>query len=193
MLGVAEIEQLPVSQARAGDAGAWDALFRRFQLPLYVYVFELVRDEQTSLDIVQETFINAARHIGGLRDDHKFGSWLFGIAHQKCIQRWRKQARDEMLREEFSNVPDELETSPDELLIRQEQEAEFMNLLNQLRPSQRSVLLLHFMADFSLEEIARITGVSVGTVKSRLHYAKKSLRQLVVDTKDQDRSPKHTE
>jgi RNA polymerase sigma-70 factor (ECF subfamily) len=87
---VADIEQLPVTQARAGEPMAWDALFRRYQLPLYVYVFELVRNEQASLDIVQETFIAAARHIGGLRKDAKFGSWLFGIAHQKCVQRWRK-------------------------------------------------------------------------------------------------------
>ena len=193
MLGVAEIEQLPVSQARAGDADAWDALFRRYQLPLYVYVFELVHDEQTSLDIVQETFINAARHIGSLRDDDKFGSWLFGIAHQKCIQRWRKHAREEMFRDEILNEPEALGTSPDELLIREEQEAEFMTLLNQLPPPQRSVLLLYFMEDFSLEEIARIAGVSVGTVKSRLHYAKKSLRRLVIDTEDQGRSPNHPE
>jgi RNA polymerase sigma-70 factor (ECF subfamily) len=179
MLGVAEIEQLPVSEARAGDAAAWDALFRRYQLPLYVYIFELVRDEQTSLDIVQETLINAARHIGSLRENAKFGSWLFGIAHQKCIQRWRKQAREEMLCEEFSHTPDELGTGPDELLIRQEQEAEFMNLLNQLSPPQRSALLLHFVEDFSLEEIAGITGISIGTVKSRLHYAKKALRKLL--------------
>ena len=178
MLGVADIEQLPVSEARAGDAAAWDALFRRYQLPLYVYIFELVRDEQTSLDIVQETFINAARHIRGLRADAKFGSWLFGIAHQKCIQRWRKRAREEMLRDEFIDVPPEFETGPDELLIRQEEEAGFMKLLNQLPPPQRSVLLLHFVEDFSLEEIAGITGVSVGTVKSRLHYAKKTLRRL---------------
>jgi len=179
MLGVAEIEQLPVLQARAGDAAAWDALFRRFQLPLYVYVFELVRDEQTSLDIVQEVFINAARHIGSLRDDAKFGSWLFGIAHQKCAQRWRKQARQEMLRKEFAGEPVQFESAPDDLLIREEQEAEFMRLLNELPAPQRSVLLLHFVEDFSLEEIAGITGVSIGTVKSRLHYAKKSLRKLL--------------
>src|SRR5215475_5567764 len=110
MLGVAEIEQLPVSQARAGDAAAWNALFRRYQLPLYVYVFELVCDEQTSLDLVQETFISAARHIGGLREDGKFGSWLFGIAHQKCIQRWRKQSLEEMLRDEFANEPVQFES-----------------------------------------------------------------------------------
>ena len=179
MLGVAETEQLPVLQARAGDAAAWDALFRRYQLPLYVYIFELVRDEQTSLDLVQETFINAARHIGGLRDDAKFGSWLFGIAHQKCIQRWRKRAREEMLRDEFANAPVQFETAPDELLIREEQEAEFMRLLNELPPPQRSVLLLHFVEEFALEEIAGITGVPIGTVKSRLHYAKKSLRKLL--------------
>ena len=54
MLVVAEREQLPVQQARAGEADAWDVLFRRYQLPLYVYVFELVHDEQAGLDVVQE-------------------------------------------------------------------------------------------------------------------------------------------
>src|SRR3989442_8030108 len=152
MLVVAEREQLPVPQARAGEPDAWDTLFRRYQLPLYVYVFELVHDEQTSLDVVQETFINAARHINGLRDDEKFGGWLFGIAHQKCIQRWRKQSREELLRDEIAAEPDEFENDPSELLIRREQEAEFMNLLDQLPLPQRSVLLLHFVEDFSLEE-----------------------------------------
>ena len=179
MLVVAEREQLPVAQARAGDTAAWDTLFRRYQLPLYVYVFELVHDEQTSLDIVQESFINAARHIGSLREDAKFGSWLFGIAHQKCIQRWRKQARNEALQEELAAAPPDFEDDPAEFLIRAEQEAEFMKLLNQLPLAQRSVLLLHFVEEFSLEEIAGITGAQLGTVKSRLHYAKKALRNIL--------------
>src|ERR1043166_10226049 len=107
MLVVAEREQLPVAEARAGDTAAWDTLFRRYQLPLYVYVFELVHDEQSSLDIVQETFINAVRHIGNLRDDEKFGGWLFGIAHQKCIQRWRGKRREEAVLEEFADASTE--------------------------------------------------------------------------------------
>jgi RNA polymerase sigma-70 factor, ECF subfamily len=179
MLVVAEHEQLPVVQARAGEPAAWDALFRRYQLPLYVYIFELVHDEQTSLDLVQETFISAARHLGGLRDDAKFGGWLFGIAHQKCIQHWRKQKREEILPAEIPGGPDELEDGPDDLLIRQEQEAEFMNVLNQLPLPQRSVLLLHYVEDFSLEEIAGITGTQIGTVKSRMHYGKRALRKLL--------------
>ena len=174
---VAESEQLPVQQAREGKPEAWDALFRRYQLPLYVYVFELVHDEQASLDIVQETFIAAARHIGGLRDDEKFGSWLFGIAHQKVFQFWRKHSGKEVLFDEIPELPDEFENSPDDLLIRREQEAEFMSLLNQLPLPQRSVLLLHFVEDFSLEEIARITETQLGTVKSRIHYAKKCAAQ----------------
>jgi len=178
MLAVAEREHLPVQQARDGNPAAWDALFRRYQLPLYVYVFELVRNEQTSLDIVQETFIAAVRHIGGLRDDEKFGSWLFGIAHQKVIQFWRKHGGKEILFDEIPEPPDGFENSPDNLLIRREQETEFMNLLDQLPLPQRSVLLLHFVEDFSLEEIARITEAQLGTVKSRLHYAKKALRKL---------------
>jgi RNA polymerase sigma-70 factor (ECF subfamily) len=181
MLEVAAPEQLPVDQARAGQPAAWEALFRRYQLPLYVYVFELVRDEQAGLDIVQETFIAAIRHIGALRDDAKFGSWLFGIAHQKVIQHWRK--RKEFLFDEIPEAPDEFEAAPDDLLIRCEQEAEFMNLLNQLPLPQRSVLLLHFVEDFSLEEISRITATPLGTVKSRLHYAKKSLRKLLEEKK----------
>src|SRR5947208_17092168 len=132
MLVVAEPEQLPVPQARAGDAAAWDTLFRRYQLPLYVYVFELVRDEQAALDIVQETFINAVRHIGSLREDGKFGGWLFGIAHQKCIQRWRKQSHDESLREKLAAAQPDFEDDPAELLISAEHENEFIKLVNQL-------------------------------------------------------------
>ncbi|MFM2081558.1 MAG: hypothetical protein RL380_249 [Verrucomicrobiota bacterium] len=183
MLGMAERENLPVPQARAGDPAAWDALFRRYQLPIYVYVFELVHHEQVSLDLVQETFIAAARHLGSLRDDAKFGSWLFGIAHQKCLQRWRKQNREqEIFRDapdELAAAPDDFEPGPDDLLIRRESEAEFMKLIHQLPPPQRAVLLLHFVEDFSLAEIADITGAQLGTVKSRLHYAKRGLRQLL--------------
>ena len=181
MLVVAEREQLPVQQAKAGEPEAWSALFRRYQLPLYVYVFELARDEQTSLDIVQETFIAAVRHIGSLREEAKFGGWLFGIAHQKCAQLWRQQNRAAALRDEIAESAPDWEDGPDELLIRREQEEEFMRSLNELAAPQRAVLLLHFVEDFSLEEIAGITQTPLGTVKSRLHYAKQALRKLLED------------
>lgn len=140
---------------------------------------ELVNDEQTGLDLVQETFVAAIRHIDSLREDDKFGSWLFGIAHQKCIQHWRNTGREQLLDEELLETLPGADNDPAELLIREEQEVDFMQALSQLPVSQRSVLVLHFLEDFSLEEIARITGTNLGTVKSRLHYAKKALRKLL--------------
>jgi RNA polymerase sigma-70 factor, ECF subfamily len=181
MLVVAEREQLPVEQAKAGEPEAWSVLFRRYQLPLYVYVFELVRDEQTSLDIVQETFIAAVRHIGSLREAAKFGGWLFGIAHQKCVQAWRKQDRAAALLDQIADSPSDFDEGPDELLIRREQEDEFMKMLHELPVPQRSVLLLHFVEDFPLEQIAEITHTPLGTVKSRLHYGKRALRKILED------------
>ena len=180
MLAVAEDEQLPVAAAREGDPEAWRVLFKRYQLPLYVYVVELLRNEQTALDVVQETFINASRYLRSLRDDAKFGSWLFSIAHQKCQQHWRRPRREQPLDDalpEFASGDD----GPVDLLIRAEQQGEFMKLLSDLSETHRSVLLLHFLEEFSLEEIATVTNVSVGTVKSRLHYAKKSVRTLLAE------------
>lgn len=176
---VTERELLPVAAARDGDSLAWDALFRRYQLPLYVYVVELIRHEQVSLDIVQETFISAVRHLGGLREDAKFGSWLFGIAHQKCLQHWRRAGRSDAVFDDAAEIPLDGPEEPSKTLIRQEQEAGLMKLLHALPAPQRSVLLLHFVEDFSLEEIAAINGTPLGTVKSRLHYAKRALRKLV--------------
>ena len=179
MLIVACNEQLPVGEARAGNPDAWNVLLKRYQLPLYIYVRKMVQNEQTSLDIVQETFINATRHIGKLLEDSKFGSWLFSIAHQKCIQHWRKQRPEEAFDEIENDAGLAAENDPHELLVRKEQEEQFMRSLNELAKPHRAVLLLHFVEDFSLEEISTITGTPLGTVKSRLHYARKSLRKIL--------------
>jgi RNA polymerase sigma-70 factor (ECF subfamily) len=85
-----------------------------------------------------------------------------------------------MLVEELPEVPEAVDDGPDELLVRREQEAALMNLLAQLPPPQRTVLLLHLVEEFPLEEIARITGAPLGTVKSRLHYAKRAVQKLLL-------------
>ena len=171
-------DTLPVPAARDGQPDAWDALFKRFQLPLYSYVYECIRDEQTSLDIVQETFINAVKHIRQLREDGKFGSWLFSIAHQKLQQHRRKQANDAAKHETILEEPEFENETPLQWLIRQEDEKRFMNCVENLSPPHRSVLLLYFIDGFKLDEIAEITQTQAGTVKSRLFYAKKALKTL---------------
>ncbi len=171
-----------VQAARNGARDAWDGLFQRYQLPLFTYVRELVRDREASLDIIQETFVNASRHLDSLRDDDKFGSWLFGIARQKCIHHWRQTGRDERV---FDSDPpsDEMPGSngenPGAFLVKRERENEFLAALEQLPVVHREAVTLHFLEEFPLDEIASLTGVPVGTVKSRLHHAKKKLRELL--------------
>jgi RNA polymerase sigma-70 factor (ECF subfamily) len=172
-----------ISAARRQVPEAWDILLKQHQLPLYIYAAELIHDKTSALDVVQETFANAVRHIGSLRDDARFSSWLFGIAHQKCVQHWRRNRRDgEIFETDESGADDRRdddETDPRSLLIRRENVEEFFTLVGRLPLPQRSALLLHVLEEFSLEEIAIVTGVPVGTVKSRLHHAKRALRILL--------------
>ena len=174
-----------VQAARRHDAQAWDTLLKQHQLPLYAYVAELTRDRHAALDPVQETFANAVRHIATLRDDSKFASWLFGIAHQRCVQQFRRKRRHEDLFADTDGRADDFTDAalddPRDTLIRSENTEAFFALLEKLPAAQRSALLLHVLEDFSLEEIANITAVLLGTVKSRLHHAKRALRQLVED------------
>ncbi len=171
-----------LNAARHNAPDAWDTLLKRHQLPLYTYAAELLRDESAALDVVQETFVAAVRHIATLRDDARFASWLFGIAHQKIVQQWRRVRRDEALFVAHHDADDFTDTEtadPRTLLLQHEHAAAFFKLVDALPDSQRSTLLLHVLEDFSLAEIADITGVPVGTVKSRLHHAKRALRRKV--------------
>lgn len=162
--------------ARRGDADAWDALLQTHQLPLYVFVVKMIHNETTALDLVQETFIAATKHLRSLKNDKRFGSWLFSIARQKCAGHWRRHRDTDPLPE-----GDTLEAAedplPGEWLIAAEPEARLHEQIEQLPEPHREVIILFFLEDFSIEEIADITQSKPGTVKSRLHYAKKTLRQ----------------
>lgn len=171
-----DAEPLPVAAARTGDVRAWTVLLGRYQRPLFTFVHELVRQEETALDVVQETFVRAVRHLSTLREDARFGSWLFGIAHQLCVQRSRWAWREEALGDRLVEEADDSLPAPGELLVREEEAAAVFVLLAELPEAQRAALTLHVLEDFSLQEIATITGTPVGTVKSRLHHAKRALR-----------------
>lgn len=181
MLVLEETELLPLLGARAGDPEAWRTLFERFRLPLFSYLTQLTGDQEASLDLIQETFLSATRFITTLRSDDKFAGWLFGIARQKVIQTWRKKrlpmiSLDETTQDESlfeSSTP-----SPSEFLILEENETNFWDALNGLSVVHKEVIVLFFLEEFSLEEIAEITGTSVGTTKSRLFYARKNFKEF---------------
>ena len=177
---MAEPDPTLIQAACRNDAFAWDQLLQRYQLPLFTYAAELLRDRTSALDVVQETFASAVANIGSLRDQTKFGSWLFAIAHQRCVQQFRRQRRIDALFAETApdgDDPDEDTLDPCATLLRKEQAETLLALVNRLPIPQRSTLLLHVLQGFSLEEIAAISRVPIGTVKSRLHNGKCLLRR----------------
>lgn len=180
---------LPVAAARQGDTAAWQRLFDRYQRPVFVFIHELVRDREASLDLVQDTFLRAVRHLPSLRDDHRFGSWLFGIAHQLCFARARRSWRESSLSDQLDTALDDSLPRPGDALAQAEQAAELFALLAELPEGQRAALTLHVLEDFSLEEIAAITAVPLGTVKSRLHHAKRTLRDRLTAASPAPSSP----
>lgn len=173
---------LPVDAARRGDARAWDVLFRRYQAPLFAYVDDLVHHHATSLDIVQDAMIRASCHLANLREDARFGSWLFSIAHQLVVRHWRREGRSPFSDEPVPEESTDGAITPDLRTIQEEDASGLLAAIDQLPTAQRSVVLLHFLEDFPLAEIAEITGTSTGTVKSRLHYAKLALRRILRPT-----------
>jgi RNA polymerase sigma-70 factor, ECF subfamily len=184
---VSESLQTLVQAARHNDEPAWDTLFRRYQLPLFTYAKGLTGDRDAAFDIVQDTFARAIAHIGGLRDDAKFGSWLFGIAHQGCIRHFRATRRDDAIFDGHAGADiEDLGSGADDPrshLLSSEDAGQLYELVDQLPVAQRSALLMHILGDASIEDISRFTGVPAGTVKSRLFTAKRALRQLIGEAK----------
>lgn len=167
-----------VFAARRGDERAWETLLARYQLPLFAFVQELVRHEATSLDLVQAAFVRAVQHLPSLRDDRRFAGWLFGIAHQLCAHHFRRSGREFAIDEDrLALTPDDSAPDPRDLVLLAEQNEAVFALLAELPEPHRAVLVLHVLEDFPLAEIAVITGAPLGTVKSRLHHAKRALRQ----------------
>ena len=180
-----EVDDKLVQAARRGEADAWDALFRTGQLPLYAFVIKMVRHESTALDIVQETFIAATRHLASLREDGRFLSWMFSIARQKCTARWRRNRNEPEPASDHQEAEAVDETLPGDLLLAAEQAQLLHEHIDRLPATHREVIVLFF-----LEGIADITESRIGTVKSRLHYAKKTLRrQLEKENEVTQRNP----
>lgn len=171
-----------VAKVRLGQTEAWDILFRRYQMPLYVYICEVVGDDSAALDLVQETFMRAAKYVGQLREEARFGAWLFGIAHQRCIEWFRKRRLQTTPLEEVEDSVAAIavdEWDPAAMLVRQEDAQAVLAALDQLPTFHRAVLILHEMDELSLDEIAGVLKVPLGTVKSRLFNARKALRRML--------------
>lgn len=170
-----------VLRCQKRDESAFRELVNRWQPHLYYYLRRIVENQNAVWDILQETWLAVFQGIRKLQDPRKFPAWVYQISHHKAVSLLRKENRYVQMTDEQMNVYSQNNTF---VLPAQDQAEIVHELLQKLKLTHREVLTLFFLEGFSLKEMARIIGVSEGTVKSRLYYAKQKLSEALKGTND---------
>lgn len=172
-----------VARVRAGDEEAFRLIFERYSRPILGFIFDMVGDRNAAEDLAQETFVRAFRGLGSLRDESKLSTWLFqiakNVARESLRERRRTGARVEIDDEEvFFELHDERPTPAGQLLDK-ELSGVIRKALMRLDEDKRLVFTLKVLQHRSYEEIAEITGFSVGKLKTDLHRARAEMRRRI--------------
>lgn len=179
-------EQRLIAQAQRGDLHAFNQLVLAYQSMLYNVAYRILGDADAAADATQDAFVSAYKAIARFRGG-SFKAWLLRIVTNACYDQLRvKQRRpadslDDMLvePEHDATLRDDSE-SPEDFVLRQELGAAIQRGLSTLPPDQRITLVLSDIEGLSYDEIAEVTRVSLGTVKSRLSRARSKLRDYLL-------------
>jgi RNA polymerase sigma-70 factor (ECF subfamily) len=177
-------ERVLVVRAQSGDDLAFAELVQRYSPRLRYFVGKLLLPGQSQTaagqagveDVVQDVWLDVLRHLSRLSDPQALVAWLYRIARDHAFRKLRHSRRVEQLTDEGSII-DEMATDEDEFST--DDARRIHAALDDLPPLQREVLVLRFLEDMSYEQIARVVGCELGTVRSRIYYAKQSLRRLL--------------
>jgi RNA polymerase sigma-70 factor (ECF subfamily) len=181
-----------VARARAGESVAYDALVSRHNGRIFAMIKNLVHNEADAWDLSQEVFIKAWRALPRFEQKARFSTWIFRIAHN-VVYDWTRRRKiesagelnDEIFqREEISSMAETLPAefaAPDEALSRDELRAKIESALAMLSPEHRAAVVLKDVHGLAYKEIADVTGCTIGTVMSRLFYARQKLQLLLKD------------
>jgi RNA polymerase sigma-70 factor (ECF subfamily) len=168
-------EQTLVVRSQIGDESAFAELLTRYGPRLLLFTQRMMQSSPEQVaDLAQEIWVAIFRALAGLRDASKFRAWAFRIARDRIYREYRRrklpvQPLDEENLEEWPET-DENTTAADL--------EELRHCLDAISPEHREALVLRFFEEMSYEEIARVTGATVGTVRSRIHYGKRALRTV---------------
>jgi RNA polymerase sigma-70 factor (ECF subfamily) len=169
-------ERLLVLRCQAGDETALAELIARYSPGLRFFLRNLADQPASADDLLQETWFDAYRRINCLRRPEAFAAWVYRIARDKAF-RARRGRRTPTIDAELDDVAmTASEEEDDDPPFTPDDAAHVRAALDRLPADHREVLLLRFVEDMSYEQIADVIGHPVGTVRSRLHYAKRALR-----------------
>jgi RNA polymerase sigma-70 factor (ECF subfamily) len=162
-------------RCQAGEPDAFEDLIAVMERPLLYYATSLTGNVDSALDVLQEVWIKALRGIRKLKDPGSLRSWLYTITHGVAVDRIRRNASQERAEQIELEIVEEAE----EPSFAEDDAAAIHQALSQIGIRHREVLVLHFLEDLSIAEIAAVVGCSEGTVKSRMHYAKSAMKKIL--------------
>jgi len=176
-----------VERALAGREDAYEELVVRYQRPLLSLLGRWLGDRALAEDLAQEVFLKAFRALGSYAPERKFSSWLFKIAHNAAIDQLRRrgiateplEAGEEDAPDRLATLADDRAESPAARPERRELAGALETAIAGLRREYREVVLLRFREELSYEEVAEVTGLPLGTVKTFLHRARKELAEAL--------------
>ncbi len=167
-----------------GDNGAFDALLRRHQSRVFLYILSIVKERELADDIFQETFIKAILTLkqGRYAENGKFSAWISRIARNLIVDYYR-QVRPECASSdgEFVNRGDLYDGSVEDDIVNRQVEADVRRLVDVLPECQREVLTMRFYSGMSFKEIADATNVSINTALGRMRYALINMRRIAAE------------
>ena len=176
-----------VTAAQSGDGNATNELFNAFYNDLYYFALKTIKDDDLALDITQEAFVEIINTLGNLKEPAAFVTWAKQITYHQCT-RYFKKKKDVIVDEDeegntvFDTLKEEnVEFIPDEALDKSDFQKTILGILDELSEEQRSAVMMYYFDEMSVGQIAEIQGVSTGTVKSRLNYARKAIKESVED------------
>lgn len=174
-------EQL-LARHRAGDRRALDSLFRKYRSLAYRVAYRLLGREADALDAVQDGFVKALTHLNGFQGRSTFKTWLLRVVTNAALDLGRQRSRRETLSLDLleggdrENGPMLTEIDPGQGLDRNELRDLVDRALRTLPEAQRRTWVLHAEGELNYREVADVLGISIGTVMSRLFYARQKLR-----------------
>jgi RNA polymerase sigma-70 factor (ECF subfamily) len=177
-------DELLLTRFAAGERTALDELFRRYRQPAYRVAFRLLGNEADALDAVQEGFVKALTHLQGFEGRSSFKTWLLRVVSNAALDLGRQRGRRETLSLDAAQTREPGGTDANLLthdvaasgLERADLRALLDEALATLSAAQRQTFVLHVDAELSYREVADALGISIGTVMSRLFYARQKLR-----------------
>lgn len=179
-----EVREDVVSRSQCRDLAAFEQLVRKYQPYAFSLAMKFLCDEAEASDVVQESFLRVWKHIDRYDPNQRFTTWLYKIVSNLCVDRFRslKRSRSIFLSRDRDPVLEDLPDERDwETLRSHEQLADIIKTLSsRLSRTQKLVFTLRDLQDLTVEEVVGITGLSIGSVKTNLHYARKSIRDMLV-------------